>query len=104
MRILILVNGVSPSAALAQELAARHDLLMATDGAAHRAADLGLIPSIVCGDFDSAQLDVARLEFPEAEFLPMPNQERGDLEKALLLARERGATAITITGAGGRRM
>jgi thiamine pyrophosphokinase len=104
MRILILANGEPPSASLAQKLAARHDLLMATDGAAHRAVGLGLTPAIICGDFDSANVDIARGEFPEAEFLPTPDQERGDLEKAVLLALDRGATAITILGAGGGRM
>src|SRR5882724_11697385 len=104
MRILILANGEPPTISLAQELASCHELLLATDGAAHRAVELGLTPDIICGDFDSANIAVARQEFPSAEFLPTPDQDRGDLEKALLLALDRGATAITITGAGGGRI
>jgi thiamine pyrophosphokinase len=104
MRILILTNGDPPSAELAQRLAADHDLLMAADGAAHRAVGLGLIPDIICGDFDSIRLEVARVEFPSATFLPTPDQDWADLEKAILLARERGADSITILGASGGRI
>ncbi|HLK55004.1 MAG TPA: thiamine diphosphokinase [Chthonomonadaceae bacterium] len=104
MRVLILANGDPPSPKLARRCAAEHDLLLATDGAAHRAAELGLSPDIICGDFDSVRLDVAQREFPLAEFLPTPDQEQADLEKAILVACERGATAITILGASGDRM
>src|SRR5262245_45458987 len=104
MHILILANGEPPSEALAQALSSCHDLLIATDGAAHRAAGLRLTPDIICGDFDSVQLEVARQEFPIAEFYPTPDQEQGDLEKAIQLALERGADAITILGAGGGRI
>jgi thiamine pyrophosphokinase len=104
MRVLILVNGEAPSEALAQRLAAEHDRLFATDGAAHRAVGLGLTPDLICGDFDSVNLDVAQAEFARAEFVPMPDQEFADLEKAIHLALERGATAITIIGAAGGRI
>lgn len=104
MKALILANGDPPSEELAHRLAAAHDLLLATDGAAHRAVGLGLKPDIICGDFDSVQLEVARAEFPGAEFVATPDQDQADLEKALHVARERGATAITITGAAGGRI
>jgi thiamine pyrophosphokinase len=104
MRALILANGDSPSEALLRRLAAEHDLLLATDGAAHRAAGMGLALDIVCGDFDSVRLEIARVEFPQAAFIATPDQDQADLEKALYVARERGATAITITGAAGGRI
>ncbi len=104
MRVLILANGEPPSEALARRLAVEHDLLLATDGAAHRAAGMGIAPDIVCGDFDSVRLEVARVEFPKAAFIPTPDQDQADLEKALHVAREQGATAITIIGAAGGRM
>ncbi|HZO91974.1 MAG TPA: thiamine diphosphokinase [Chthonomonadaceae bacterium] len=104
MKALILANGESPSEALAQRLAAEHDLLLATDGAAHRAAGLGLKPDIICGDFDSVRLEVAQAEFPCAAFLPTPDQDQADLEKAIAVARDRGASAITILGAAGGRI
>ena len=104
MRILIFANGDPPSRALAQRLAAVHDFLMATDGAAHKAVALGLSPNIVCGDFDSVAMDTAHAELPDAEFIPTPDQDSADLEKAIALARQRGATRITIIGANGGRI
>ena len=104
MRVLILANGEAPSEELAQRLAAEHRLLLATDGAAHRAVGLGLRPDIICGDFDSVDLEVAKQEFPEAEFVLTWDQDFADLEKALQIARERGASEITIIGAGGGRI
>src|SRR5262249_48624309 len=50
------------------------------------------------------KLEIAVQEFPAAEIVPTPDQEQGDLEKAILLARDRGATSITIIGAGGGRI
>ena len=73
MRVLILVNGEPPSEELAQRLAGEHDRVFATDGAAHRAVGLGLTPDVICGDFDSVNLDVAKAEFPRAEFVPTPD-------------------------------
>ncbi len=104
MRVLILANGEPPSSEWAQRIATEHDLLLATDGAAHRAVGLGLVPDILCGDFDSIQLDVAHAEFPNARFIPTPDQEQADLEKALQVAQAQGATAVTIIGATGNRL
>lgn len=77
---------------------------MATDGAARYAMEMGIAPHIVCGDFDSLHLEKAKEALPHAEFLPTPNQDRADLEKALHIAQERGAKAVTITGAAGGRI
>ncbi|HZT44306.1 MAG TPA: thiamine diphosphokinase [Chthonomonadaceae bacterium] len=104
MRVLILADGEPPSAALAQEQAAAHDLVLATDGAAHRAALLGVTPDIICGDFDSVRREEAEAEFPQAEFIWMHDQDRADLEKALLYALERGAHEVTLLGATGGRL
>jgi len=104
MRVLILANGEPPTPEWAQQIAAEHDLLLATDGAAHLAVGLGLTPDLVCGDFDSINMAVAQIEFPHARFQPTPDQEQADLEKALLVAQEQGATAITILGATGYRL
>lgn len=104
MNTLILANGDPPPGEFLRRLVAGHDLLIATDGAAHRAAALGVTPDIVCGDFDSVRLDEARAAFPQAEFVRTPDQDQADLEKAIGVARDRGATAITITGAAGGRI
>ncbi len=104
MRVLILANGDTPTVSFVQRLVGQHDLLLATDGAAHHAPKLGIVPHIVCGDFDSVALEQARAELPQSEFIVTPNQDRADLEKALHLALDRGAKQVTITGAGGGRI
>ena len=104
MNVLILANGEPPTHALLARLAAEHDLFLAVDGAAHAAAARGVAPDLVTGDFDSIRLDEARTAFPNAEFLPTPDQNRTDLEKAFQIARERGADSGTVAGAAGRRV
>ena len=104
MRVLILANGEPPSQKLLAWLAADHDLFLATDGAALTASRLGVCPDIVSGDFDSLDLDAARALLPRAEFVPTPDQNRTDLEKAFGIALTRGADFVTVAGAAGRRL
>ncbi len=104
MRVLILANGQPPSQMLLARLAVEHELFIAVDGAALKAVRLGTQPDIVSGDFDSLDLDAARLALPNAEFLPTPDQYKTDLEKAFNIALERRASAITIAGAAGGRI
>lgn len=104
MKALILANGEPPSQMLLARLASEHALFIAVDGAALKAVRLGTRPDIVSGDFDSLDLDAARLALPDAEFLPTPDQNQTDLEKAFSIARERGASEITIAGASGGRI
>lgn len=104
MKVLILANGDPPSSALLARLAAEHDLFVAADGAALKAVRLGVSPNIVSGDFDSLDLDAAQRALPDAEFLPTPDQNQTDLEKAFDIARKRGASEITIAGAAGGRI
>ena len=104
MNVLILAHGDPPSGVLLRRLRRSHALFLAADGAVHAAAARGVAPDIVCGDFDSARLDEARAAFPQSEFIATPSQHLADLEKALCLARDRGASSVTITGAGGGRI
>ncbi len=104
MRVFILANGEPPSRAFLARLADEHDLFIAVDGAALKAMRLGTLPDIVSGDFDSLDLGTAREALPDAEFLPTPDQNQTDLEKAFQIARERGASEITIVGAAGGRI
>lgn len=104
MKTLILANGTPPSRRLAQRLAASHTLRIATDGAAHQAAALEIAPDIICGDFDSVEMAAAKRAFPDAEWVSTPDQNKADLEKAILLAQSRGATEITMLGANGGRI
>ena len=104
MRALILANGDPPSSHLLSEQVRLHDLFIATDGAAHKAAALGQVPDIVNGDFDSADLDIAMKTFSNTQFISTPDQTRTDTDKAITIARNLGASSITLTGAGGGRI
>ncbi|HLI48861.1 MAG TPA: thiamine diphosphokinase [Chthonomonas sp.] len=104
MHVLILANGSPPPHDLAQRLASTADLIIATDGAAAKAFDLGLQPHLICGDFDSIDKAQARQLFPSAEIIVAANQDYADLEKSLQLAKDRGATQVTILGATGGRL
>lgn len=104
MRAVILANGDPPDPEFARRVAAESDLLIATDGAAHIAAGIGLVPTILSGDFDSVSLEIARKEFPNIEIVPTPDQGMTDMEKALILARSRGADTIAVIGATGSRI
>lgn len=102
-RVLLLANGTPPSAALILKRAAESSCLIVVDGAAETAIALGLKPHIVCGDFDSLP-EQARKLLPAAEWIQLADQDMADLEKAFILAIERGASEITVLGATGGRM
>ena len=102
-RVLLLANGTPPSATLIHKRVADCSCLIVVDGAAETAISLGLEPHIVCGDFDSLP-EHARTRLSTAEWIQLEDQDMADLEKAVLLAIERGAAEITVLGATGGRM
>lgn len=104
MRVVILANGTPPSASLLRQRVQAAQLFIATDGAANTALNLGVSPQIICGDFDSLPLNLASIHFPHAEIVVAANQDYADLEKALRLAKERGATEVNVLGASGGRI
>jgi thiamine pyrophosphokinase len=82
------------------------DLVVAADGGATWLDSLGRQPDLLVGDLDSADPAlVANLERAGVPVERHPvDKDASDLELALLAARRRGATAITILGAlGGAR-
>ena len=77
----------------------RPGLVVAADGGARHAAQLGVQIDAWVGDFDSSDglsLDVARTVYPRAK-------ASTDAELAIDLAREHGATELVILGAFGGR-
>lgn len=104
MRVLILANGDPPSAPLMRRLADESDLMIATDGSVHNAIGCGVRPDIVTGDFDSMEPEAAHAALPPEAFVPTPDQDFADLEKAIRVACEHGAAEIVISGAAGGRI
>ena len=93
MKALIIGNSPDFDHSTIEKLAAKSNLILVTDGAILKLPP-GITPHIVCGDFDSLVLEQVQPKFPKTEFVQLPDQELNDLEKALLLAIERGATEL----------
>ncbi|MEX1102814.1 MAG: thiamine diphosphokinase [Dehalococcoidia bacterium] len=102
MRVLLFADGEMPSLALIQELANAADVVFAADGGADKALSAGVRPDAVVGDLDSVSAE-ARRTLGEAAFHHAPSPDSTDLQKAIELALDRGATAIDIVAAGGGR-
>ena len=81
------------------------DVLIAADGGARHCLERNLIPAIVIGDLDSLQPDqIAKLESQGAKIVRFPSRkDKTDLELAVDLAENLGASKILILGALGAR-
>jgi thiamine pyrophosphokinase len=105
LRVIIVANGelVDPETIRAELMNA--DLVIAADGGALHCLDLGIVPGLVVGDFDSlspAILDRLIAGGTAIQRHPAAKDET-DLELALLAALHQGATHILIFGALGAR-
>jgi thiamine pyrophosphokinase len=76
--------------------------VVGADGGADTALRLGLTVDVATGDLDSiSQEACARLG--DDRVVPNTDPEHTDLEKAIALAIEKGATEVTVVGAAGGR-
>lgn len=74
--------------------------IFCTDGAYSYLEERGVMPDVVCGDFDSIRL--AKVSIPkEVEVLHFPDQEHTDFEKTLDLIIKRGFSEVHIYGGSG---
>lgn len=105
-RFLIFVNGILPHRAAALRLLRPDDFLLAADGGARLAWQLGVRPQVVIGDLDSLEDDLRNhLTATGTQFLVYPREkDETDLELALQYALGRGAISIVIIGALGGRL
>jgi thiamine pyrophosphokinase len=106
MRTIIIANGERPTQDAIQYWLRPDDRIVCADGGAQHALALGLRPDVVIGDLDSldepAQVQLAALG---ARFVVHPTaKDETDLELALLLAAQEGATEIVVLGGFGGRL
>lgn len=105
MKAVVVANGTTlPEDARELDGAA---LVVAADGAARTVESWGRLPDAIVGDMDSLGEDGARaFEGHGVELRRAPaDKDETDLELAVALARERGATEIVVLGAfGGARL
>jgi thiamine pyrophosphokinase len=104
-RAAIFANGELVGPRFVRELIAPDDLIIAANGGLRHAFALGLVPAIVIGDLDSLPNELLQLaQHRGAELVRYPiAKDKTDLELALELARERGASHIRIFAAVGGR-
>lgn len=100
LNTLLIGNGECPSPTLLQQLAAQVNFILAADGGAQKAAEAGIMPDKIIGDFDSLS---TRHAWPKEKLLRIPRQDNTDLEKALDYLQDNHFTAVTIVGGTGGR-
>ena len=105
MHTIIFANGNPPDRATAAPWLASADLIVAANGGSRHALAIDAIPNVVVGDLDSLdEVTRQRLKHAGTRFITYPtHKDYTDLELAIRLALDRGATAITILGALGGR-
>lgn len=103
MNALIFAGGVLPSRALVKKLALSSNVVLCADGGTRNALRCGVQPDIVIGDLDSLSRNVRR-RLKRAIIIRSRDQNRTDLEKALLYLIRRKVRRITILGATGKRI
>jgi thiamine pyrophosphokinase len=105
LRAIVFANGILSDPASARALIQPGDLLIAADGGSRHLQQIGLIPAVLIGDFDSleeAELD--RYRAAGVEIIQHPAQKDfTDLELALQYAQRRGAGEIWVLAALGAR-
>ena len=97
---LLLAGGSLTVTARVLELVRDAALTIAADGGARHAAPLGVEIDLWVGDFDSSD-DLAHLHAPRQTF--PTDKDKTDLELALGIAKQRGATRALVLGAFGGR-
>lgn len=107
MRALLVCAAPGPgSPALVALLATRADAVIAVDGGGALCLSAGVTPDLLVGDLDSlCPDDLARLRADGVETLRYPvHKDASDLELALRVAAERGATHVVVTAAFSGRL
>ena len=102
MHIVVFANGEQPKKSTIEEFSQDADLIIAADGGANNALNVGLIPNFIIGDMDSIT-DSTKSSIEKTQILIDKNPEKTDLEKTIEACLSKGATLIDILCAGGGR-
>lgn len=106
MRVLIIGGGPVDLAQLSRELANGPDLVIAADAGGKHLDNIGRLPQVLLGDFDSLSKAIVRkMSDAGVEVISYPiAKDQTDLELAVDLGLARGATQIRIIGGLGNRI
>jgi thiamine pyrophosphokinase len=105
-RAIIFANGELGNPGLTRSLILPDDVVIAADGGARHALNIGIIPSLVIGDLDSlSENETGALDEMGVQLLRFPTtKDETDLELAVLHALRAGYAPILILGAFGGRL
>ena len=106
MHWVLLANGPLELSPKVRAMVSSADRLIGVDGGSRHLESLGVLPHLAVGDMDSIRgelLEQYRRVGVEMHLHP-PKKDATDLELALELALERGASRIPILGATGGRL
>lgn len=105
-RAILFVNGELTHPSAARALIQPDDVLIAADGGARHATQLGLTPSVIIGDMDSLSADeLDTFDKLGVRILRYPaHKDETDLELALDHALKAGYSPIILVGALGGRL
>lgn len=104
-RKCLIVIGGNPPSRLAADRCGMSDMIICADSGLDHAMELGLSPTVIIGDFDSAtsrNVEVAVANGAEIVRLPI-DKDMTDTEAALALAAEHGASDVIVAWGGGDR-
>ena len=106
MRAIIVANGQVQQDERYNHLVRPDDLIIAVDGGAMVAQQLGLVPQVVVGDMDSLSRQlVSQLEASGCQLVDHPaRKDETDTELAVRYALQQGAREILLLGATGDRL
>ena len=107
MKVLIVGSGSLSDSRLLADRCKWADLVIAADGGALHLAKSGLVPHILLGDFDSIPASVLEklTGRKDVEVIRHPvRKDYTDMELAVDLAADRGATELVMLGACGSRL
>ncbi len=103
MRAVVFLNGAPDAPALLQRISEGADLVLAADGGARHALDVGIVPDLIVGDMDSlgdAGAREAGKLGARLERHPV-RKDKMDGHLAVIAAMERGATELDFLCASG---
>lgn len=104
MRYILFLNGTLNNIDYVKSIVNDTDKIIAVDGGLNYVYKLNLIPQFILGDLDSVDKNILNHYKDTVELIKYPSEKDfTDLELALEIAKEQGATEIIIlSGTGGR--
>ena len=101
---LIIANGASCSSELLGQLLEWSPLVVVLDSAMERVVELGIKVDVLLGDFDRGfDADYYKETHYPIEVVPIPDQDKTDLEKAFDYLHARNIPAVNVVWATGKR-